>query len=1445
MKDSLTAGLDKSKMSVEQLLGLARRASIEINGRINEQRKVIDGVNADLGRMERQLQSIKPGAGQRELLVEISACKKVLAEELGVLADLERRHEEARQGVSQLEREYRKVAAAETQAATQSKSLAARIAEQKDVVRQVTSDVRSLQKAYENAMPGHARNEALADLTAAKRTLEEEKGALAELTAEQEKNRDSNRRLSRQLRELQEHMARMRLNGEQNSEEYRQMAQEAARLSDTLGDLRTQTSILAHDDANLQGLMSGINGLSGAFTTATGVMSLFASENENLQRVQTRVQGVMAITMGLQQAFNALNKDSAFRLVTVAKAKNLLTAANYRLATALGISTTAATALMAALTLGLSVAITGLVAAWNKYSDAQDEANRKAREMVETESQGRAQMIKTRFEIDTTRKSLKNFTGSKREEKEICDDLNRKYGEVFGYYDTVAQWYDTLTQKAGQYIQTLFLQAKAQALVNQAVEADEELNKHKATHPGNADTDMGFFAKMGLYIAASETGYDAYGAIERHNRAAYDNRTKELEGRRDSLLQQAEELQRQQADIAKSNGIGGHTAPEKGGRNTSGTTTKKAEEHRASELSALMRKNIQTEIDLLKEGSEKKRRQIEENYKAEMAELSALEEKWRAAQRGSLTKDQESTLAESRSLSEKKRKAGEAEIEQEEVRKTAELRKEETEAMVEYLRTWGSFQQKKLAIAEEYAQRIADVDSSSMTEQAKEWRKFQLRKERQKQEAALTFENISDNIDWNALFSGVGNLAKEMAVPMMEQLRAYTETDGYRHADAQTQQQVAEMIQELRKYVGTDQSVTWQTLAAAMDDFTAAVARYDAARKSEEQAVAARERGKAALADGKITGKEYKALEDRANELGDATALAHDEMEGFARVLNNTSDEVANYTSSLSAALANAKTWKGVEGFGDVKGAVDGIDNFKGTIDTSLKEMGDGMAKTIGTSLSGTIGSGLSSLGNGIGGLLSSGMGQIVGIAAQIPRLILDLANGIKSFVTGILDSFTELLSLRWIDDLVVSILDAVGNLVNAIFDLPENLYKVLESIVVDGVGGLVNSVVGRVGNVLTLGALSSKGPSDWFTNSNAEEVASTIERLTERNETLEQAIEDLTDEMKTARGSTAIRSAEEAMRLQRQTNENYKQIAQAQASYHSAHHSWGYYWGGYNDEQKARLSGQIGRQWNGDIWDLSPEEMKQLRSNVDMWDLIKNTGEGPYGAEVQNKLNDYIDQAGKLEEITATLYENLTTTTKENVFDDFLGSLYDLADGSADVMDGIADNWQEMVNRMAVNNLVGAKFQKNLEDWYERLGKVNEQRTQGLITDEEYRRRLNALKGEYEGYVQDARNDIETFRREGIIQETADGSSRSQSGKAGAFTAMSQDQGTKLEGLFVSGQMHWASIDGRMEDVAGRMGTVCDKLAQIEAHTGSSASALGEIREDIKKMIRDGVKVR
>ena len=1458
MRDNLTAGLDKSKMSVEQLLGAARRASLVINAKISDQRKVIDGVNTDLDRMQRKLQTMKPGAGQQELLTEISACKKVLAEEMGVLEGLEKEYRQARQGISQLEQEYKKVSVSEEQAAAASKSLTDKITGQKSVIKQVEADVKALQKAYEETAPGKAQVEALGELNAAKKALEEEKGILDSLTEAQNRNKESNKRLSRQLRELQNDMARMRLNGEQNTEEYRQMAQKAAELSDTLGDLRTQTSILANDDANLQGFISGVNGLSGAFTTATGVMSLFASENENLMKVQARVQSVMAITMGLQQLFNALNKDSAFRLVTVTKAKELLTAANYRLATSLGISNAAATALMATLTLGLSVVITGVIVAWNKLSNAQEEAAKKAQERVEIESQGRAEMIKTRFEIDATRESLKNFSGTKEEEKQKCEEMNRKYGEAFGYYDSVAKWYDVLTQKAEKYIRMLFLQAQIQALVNKAVEVDARLNEKKAKDAGEfTGGAWGWIkdqlVKVGSANMNSQPGvpYQDAGAIIRGRRQSVkDAEIQQLKKEKNDLLAEAARLERQAADIAKGAHIGGHAAPKttrtkkaKSPKNTK--DTKKEENRMANELLALQQKNRQAEIGLLEEGSAKKRRQIKENYDRELEELAKQEKRWRGAQKGHLTKAQEEALADARSLAKKKLDDGEKEIVKEETKKKLEQRRDEVQAMKDYLQTYGSFQQQKLALAKEYAQQIADIDASEVSETTKRWQKAKLQKDYQERQASMSFEEISRGIDWNALFSGVGNLTKEMMEPMLEQLRAYVETDDYKNASADTQQKVTDLIQEMRRYVGTDQSMTWRKLDEAIKRFTDSVAAYDRARKEEAAAVAAREAGKAGLREGRTSKAKYEELEARADELGKATIQAREDMDAFGKALNRTSEEVADFTSGLTTALNNARAWQGAEGYGGIRQSAGQIDALKGTLDSILPAMGDGMAKRVGSAVSDAMGNALSSVGGTMSGILSSGIGSMAGIVAQIPKLILDLANSIKSFVTGILNSLTELVSLRWIDDLVNSVLEAIGDLADAVYDLPENLLKVLEAIVVKGIGGLLDTVVGRIGNVLSFSLLGHKGPSQWFSNSNEEEVARSIDRLTKRNELLEQAIEDLTDEMKTSRGASAVRISRDAEKLQRETNENYKNIAQAQAGYHSAHHSFNAYWDGFSQEQIDRLSTQMGSKWNGDIWNLTPEEMKMLRSNVDMWKHIQDTGKGNYGGRVAEKLDRYVEQAGKLKEITDALYENLTATTKENVFDSFLSSLYALADGSKNVFKDIADNWQEMVNKMAVNNLVGAKFQKNLEQWYEKLARLNEERIDGKLSDAEFRKRLDALKAEYDGYVNSARNDIEQLRNEGVIKETGKDGGTTQQGRSGAFTAMSQDQAGKLEGLFVSGQMHWASIDDRVEDVAKRMSAAQEHLRKIEENTGSSAASLKEIGADVKKMIRDGVKVR
>lgn len=180
--------------------------------------------------------------------------------------------------------------------------------------------------------------------------------------------------LRTQLRNVREQLGQMEEAGLRGTGTFRKLQQEAGRLANAIGDAQTQARIFSHDNAGLQGMIAGLSGVAGAFSTAQGAVALFAGENENLQKIMLKVQALMSITMGLQQVANALNKDSAFMLVTVAKAKELLAVATNKLSVALGISTVAAKALMATLTLGLSVAITAAIVLWEKFSGSTKEA---------------------------------------------------------------------------------------------------------------------------------------------------------------------------------------------------------------------------------------------------------------------------------------------------------------------------------------------------------------------------------------------------------------------------------------------------------------------------------------------------------------------------------------------------------------------------------------------------------------------------------------------------------------------------------------------------------------------------------------------------------------------------------------------------------------------------------------------------------------------------------------------------------------------------------------------------------------------------------------------------------------------------------------------------------------------------------------------------------------
>jgi hypothetical protein len=250
--------------------------------------------------------------------------------------------------------------------------------------------------------------------------LEQERQRLEGMRQSSEQAANAQTSLRSQLRLVREQLAQLEQTegvGVRQTEKFRELQREAGRLADALSDAQAQTRVFSDDNATITGAIAGISGVAGAFSAAQGALSLFGVENNKVQEAMLKVQSLMAITTGLQQVANALNKDSAFQLVIVAKAKDMLAAATTRLSVALGISTVAAKALMATLTLGLSVAITALVMLWDKYSNSAKQAA---------------------TETDATRKAFEEYHTS----------TAKKAGELVGKYEQLRQQYVKLKTEA-------------------------------------------------------------------------------------------------------------------------------------------------------------------------------------------------------------------------------------------------------------------------------------------------------------------------------------------------------------------------------------------------------------------------------------------------------------------------------------------------------------------------------------------------------------------------------------------------------------------------------------------------------------------------------------------------------------------------------------------------------------------------------------------------------------------------------------------------------------------------------------------------------------------------------------------------------------------------------------------------------------------------------------
>lgn len=789
--------------------------------------------------------------------------------------------------------------------------------------------------------------------------------------------------------------------------------------------------------------------------------------------------------------------------------------------------------------------------------------------------------------------------------------------------------------------------------------------------------------------------------------------------------------------------------------------TIKAQEDLNNRLKTLQQKNTDETISLMQEGTEKKLAQIKNDYAKRKAEIDKQEAEFKkknkeAGKKVTLTSAQSNALNKARDLAT-----------QEYNKKLDEVNREALTSMRDYLKEYGSLYQQKQAIAEEYEEKIAKAQTQG--------EKLSLQQQRKKDLQTIEINAIRQNIDWGSVFGDFGAMFKDQLEPTIEKLQELSKST----TDVNEQKTIQELISKLQGSATVWNSDIFKKVSDDINSYQSAMQGYIDAQEREVEATKA------------VT----KAQEDlaKAKKSGDKTSIskAEENLSRAQGVLATASNNVLEFGSSVQKASSDLQTsaQKAVSQFQQLENGLQGLTSG------SLKGIGNsilGLDKLFGGSMQKDV---ANTLAKGIQGLL----GKDSDAAKSLTKALGDsgMAGEIISAILGILDILKD-----GFGTLISNLMDTVFGAVTGILDdalSGDIVMKPLKSI-----GNNVSHIL----NTLSFGGFNSLFGGDG----NAKKVNDTIERLTDRNTLLQQSIEDLTDAMENSYGSKATSYYEQAYKNQQETNQNYLDIAKAQASYHGSHKSWNKYWGGFGSDEMDWIKKNVKSDFNGDLFSLSPEEMKLLRGNVAIWEHIENTGKGNYGGRLTEKLNDYIDQAGKLDELSDKLKESLTQISFDSMKDSFVSDLMDMSKSAQDFADDFSEMMQKALLSYSMEDLINGDLKKLYNDWAKAI-----EDNDGKLTETD----IEAFNKRYDDIVQEGLKRRDEWAK---VTGYTGSSSSSQTATSGGWASMGQDTADELNGRFTAMQ-----IAG--ESIAQNMTTTISQMESIVTLGISTNGAVLEIR--------------
>lgn len=331
---------------------------------------------------------------------------------------------------------------------------------QKDVIAGLEGQLNNLNIEISKLSPGKAQAEMKRQAAEVSAELKAEKDALKMLESQVQATEKAHTSFRTQLRNAREELIAMEQAGLRGTDAYQALQLRVGELKDAMDDAQAQANVLANDEKGFQGVVSALSGVTGAMSATQGAVALFAGENENLNKIMLKVQSLMAITIGLQQVAQTLNKDSYFSVVLLAKGKAMLAAATTGLASALGVSTVAAQALMATLTLGLSVAITAIIIGIEKYTSKSAEAKKATEDFNKSVVDLAIKPISALYELSTAYSQVGDNLKAK---EKFIEDNAQKFKDLGVSVKNVKDVEDILINNKEKFVESLIMRAKAMA----------------------------------------------------------------------------------------------------------------------------------------------------------------------------------------------------------------------------------------------------------------------------------------------------------------------------------------------------------------------------------------------------------------------------------------------------------------------------------------------------------------------------------------------------------------------------------------------------------------------------------------------------------------------------------------------------------------------------------------------------------------------------------------------------------------------------------------------------------------------------------------------------------------------------------------------------------------------------------------------------------------------